>query len=435
MRLPRSPVPGQRLVLPTLGVQRARTAVAASFSVSGIALASFISRAPGIRDALGLSSAQLGLLLLCSSGGSIMGLPLSGRIVHRLGPAHAVLAASLTVTTGLILLGTGLHVGIVGVAAVGFVLIGLGIGIWDVAMNVAGADVERQLGRSLMPRLHAAFSLGTVAGAGVGAASAAAGVPLAGQVFAVAALVPVSMAVAVRFFLPARNNADVADGCGVLAAWREPRTLLIGLLVLGFAFIEGSANDWIAVAMVDGYGTSEAVGAIGFGLFVSAMTAGRLIGNSALDRFGRVAVLRVTALTTAAGVLLVVLGGNTTLALAGAALWSLGASLGFPVGISAAADDPARAAARVSVVSSIGYAAFLAGPPLIGLVTENAGIRRALLIVLGALALGLLTSGASRHVAPIQRRTVSVRHSLDDVRANRKRHYPHQPKNGACEGR
>ncbi|MGH3839209.1 MAG: hypothetical protein ACRDSF_26455, partial [Pseudonocardiaceae bacterium] len=98
MGLSRSRVP----VLPSIGVRRARTAVAASFSVSGFAFASFISRAPGIRDALGLSSAQLGLLLLCLSGGAIVGLPLSGRIVHRLGPARAVLAASLTVTAGLL---------------------------------------------------------------------------------------------------------------------------------------------------------------------------------------------------------------------------------------------------------------------------------------------------------------------------------------------
>ena len=408
MGLSRSQVAGRHLVLPATGVLRARTAVAVSFSVSGFALASCLSRTPGIRDALGLSSAQLGLLLLCASGGSIAGLPFSGLVVHRLGPARTVLAAALTVTAGLLPLAAGLQGGDVGPAAVGFVLIGLGIGIWDVAMNVEGADVERRLGRSLMPRLHAAFSLGTVAGAGVGAASAAAGVPLAVQVTVVAALVAASMAVAVRFFLPVHDAAqDASGGCGVLAAWCEPRTLLIGLLVLGFAFIEGSANDWIAVAMVDGYGTSEAVGAIGFGLFVSAMTVGRLIGGSALDRFGRVAVLRATAVTTAAGLLLVVLGGSTALAMAGAALWGLGASLGFPVGVSAAADDPVRAAARVSVVSSIGYTAFLAGPPLIGLVAESAGILRALLIVLGALTLGALTSGASRPLTLSRRRQVT----------------------------
>jgi fucose permease len=204
--------------------------------------------------------------------------------------------------------------------------------------------------------------------------------------------------VAVRFFLRVHNDAaqDASGGSGTLAAWREPRTLLIGLLVLGFAFMEGSANDWIAVAIVDGYGTTEALGAIVFGLFVAAMTLGRVIGGSALQRLGRVAVLRATALITFAGLLLVLLGGSIALALVGASLWGLGASLGFPVGMSAAADDPVRAAARVSVVSSIGYAAFLAGPPLIGLLAESGGILRALLTVLGAVTLGLLASGASR---------------------------------------
>ncbi len=103
--------------------------MAASFAMSGVAVASFFSRAPGVRDALGLSSAQLGLLLLCLSGGSMVGLPLSGPIVHRFGPAHAVLTASLTVTTGLVTLAAGLQVGVVGPAVVGFGLIGLGVGI------------------------------------------------------------------------------------------------------------------------------------------------------------------------------------------------------------------------------------------------------------------------------------------------------------------
>jgi cyanate permease len=88
-------------------------------------------------------------------------------------------------------------------------------------------------------------------------------------------------------------------------------------------------------------------------------------------------------------------------ALTGALLWGVGASLGFPVGMSAAADDPERAAVRVSVVSSIGYTAFLAGPPLIGLLAGHSGILMALFVVVGALVLALLASGATRpQVAP-----------------------------------
>lgn len=381
-------------------VLHARNAVAAAFLVSGLIMGSFFARTPAVRDALGLSAAQLGLLLLCASGGSIAGLPVSGPVVARVGPGRTVLWSAVVAAVGLAGVAAGLVAGSVPVTAPGLFLMGLGIAAWDVAMNVEGADVERRLGRSLMPRLHAGFSLGTVAGAGVGAVTAAVGLPLAVQVVALAVLVPVAMAVATPRFVggptPAAGADEQAGAFGVRRAWREPRTLLVGLMALGFAFTEGSANDWMAVALVDGYGTGATVGALGFGVFVSAMTVGRLLGGVALDRFGRVPVLRATAGLGLAGLLLVLLGGSVPVALAGAVLWGFGASLGFPVGMSAAADDPARAAVRVSVVSSLGYTAFLAGPPLIGLLAEHAGILRALFVVVGALTLGLVAAGAAR---------------------------------------
>jgi fucose permease len=381
---------------------RARNAVVVTFATSGIAFASFASRTPAVREALGLTTAQLGLLLLCMSAGSVAGLPLSGPIVHRFGTAVGVLGGAITLGIGLGLTALGLGGGAVAPAAGGLVLVGLGIGVWDVSMNVEGADVERRLGRSLMPRLHAAFSLGTVAGAGVGTATAAAAIPIAAQVGAIAVLSPLLMIWSTRRFLAraAATPEQEAKGSGVLAAWREPRTLLVGLLVLAFAFTEGSANDWIAVALVDGHGSSETIGAVAFGLFVAAMTAGRLAGGTLLERFGRVGVLRATAVCALVGLLLVLVGGSTAVALVGALFWGVGASLGFPVGMSAAADDPARAAVRVSVVSSIGYTAFLAGPPLIGLLAEHDGILAALFVVVGALVLGLLASGATRPLNP-----------------------------------
>ena len=380
------------------GLLRAHTAVVVTFATSGIAFASFASRTPAVREALGLTTAQLGLLLLCMSAGSIAGLPLSGPIVHRFGTARGVLGGALTLGIGLGFTALGLAAGAVAPAVVGLVFVGLGIGVWDVSMNVEGADVERRLGRSLMPRLHAAFSLGTVLGAVVGTLTAAVAIPIAAQVGAIAVLAPLLVLWSTRRFLPraAPVAEERATGSGVLRAWREPRTLLVGLLVLAFAFTEGSANDWIAVALVDGHRSSETVGAIAFGLFVTAMTVGRLFGGAALERFGRVPVLRATAACALVGLLMVLLGGSTPIALVGALFWGVGASLGFPVGMSAAADDPARAAARVSVVSSIGYTAFLAGPPLIGALAQLDGILLALFVVVGALVLGLLVSGATR---------------------------------------
>ena len=379
-------------------ILHARAAVAAAFIVNGLIMGSFFARTPAVRDALGLSAAQLGLLLLCISIGAITGLPLSGPIVARVGPGRTVLGGALAGADQDQARAAGLLAGSISLTVPGLFLAGLGIGTWDVAMNVEGADVERHLGRSLMPRLHAGFSLGTVTGAGIGALTAAAGIPLAVQVIGLAVVAPLAMTAATRFFVAGHAPAEQAPasgGFGARKAWREPRTLLVGLMVLGFAFTEGSANDWMAVAMVDGYGTGETIGAVGFGVFVTAMTLGRLAGTSALDRFGRIPVLRATAALGLAGLLLVLLGGSWQIAMAGAVLWGFGASLGFPVGMSAAADDPVRAAVRVSVVSSIGYTAFLAGPPLIGLLAEHVGILNALFVVVAALGIGLLASGAS----------------------------------------
>lgn len=369
-----------------------------AFGVNGLCFASWLSRTPAVRDALTLSPAGLGLLLLCLSGGACLGLPLAGPLTHRWGPARIVLGGAVLTSVGLTGLAVGVGTGARPPAAVGLLLTGIGMSAWDVAMNVAGAEVERGLRRSLMPRLHAAFSLGTVAGAGVGAVTAESGIPVPVPVIGAALLAPVTMALAVRSF-PPRHRPEQHHGrphAGGRNAWREPRTLAIGVFTCAFAFTEGTANDWLAVAMVDGHHGNETLGAIGFGVFLSAMTVARLTGGALLDRFGRVATLRSTAAFALAGLVVVITAPGPGWALGGAALWGVGAALGFPVGMSAAADDPVRAAARVGVVSAIAYTAFLGGPPLIGLLAERVGILRALLVVLAALVVGLLAAGATR---------------------------------------
>jgi cyanate permease len=382
--------------------EHARVATGGSFALNGAAFASLISRTPAIRDTLGLSTAGMGLLLLCLSVGAVSALPLSGPLVHRVGATRGVAAGGVAAVLGISGAAIGLLVGSAPVTGAGLLLYGAGTGVWDVSMNVEGAEVERRLGRVLMPRFHAGFSLGTVGGAGVGAGAAAAGVAVPAQLLVTAVVVGLLAGLALRWFLPA-GPAEAAEQrrarARVLDAWREPRTLKVGLLVLAFALTEGVANDWLALALVDGHGTAEWVGALGFGAFVTAMTVARLVGGSALERAGRVTTLRLSTAVAAAGVLLVVLGGPLVVVGLGALLWGAGAALGFPVGMSAAADDPDRAAVRVSVVSSIGYTAFLAGPPLVGFLAEAAGVLRALLVVLLALAVALLTAGS---VAPLR---------------------------------
>lgn len=191
----------------------------------------------------------------------------------------------------------------------------------------------------------------------------------------------------------------------MFSAWLEPRTLLIGLVVLAAALTEGAGNDWLSLAVVDGFDRTDEIGALSFGIFVAAMTLMRFLGTGLLDRFGRVAVLRLCAGLALVGLLVfgLVPASMLWLALVGAVLWGMGAALGFPVGMSAASDDPLRAAARVSVVSTIGYTAFLAGPPLLGLLAEHVGYRHALLAIAVPIVIGLLVVNAA---APVRREPV-----------------------------
>jgi fucose permease len=369
---------------PPRHVIAARNGVAAVFGLNGLGVATWFARVPAARDALGLTAGELGLLMLALSAGSLLALPTAGMVAHRLGAARTVAVAGLAMAAGLVLVGVAAGAWASAPAvAVGLFAIGCGAGSCEVAMNLEAAAVERRLERTIMPRFHAAWSLGTVAGAGLGAAAARLGVPIAVHLAVMAAIVAGGTLVAVRSFLPDERAAAerTAKGGGLLAAWREPRTILIGLLVLVMAFTEGTANDWLAVAFVDGHGVSEAAGAASFGIFVAAMTIGRTVGTVALDRWGRLKVLWTTMAFAAAGAAVAVYADSLALALAGVALWGLGACLGFPVGMSAAADEESRAPARVSVVAVIGYTAFLAGPPFVGLLGDQVGVLRALLVV------------------------------------------------------
>ncbi|MDP9986290.1 MULTISPECIES: MFS transporter [Arthrobacter] len=407
-----------------------RNAVVIAYGASGLAFASWVSRLPAIRDALDLSPGNVGIILLCMTLGSFASVSMSGLIVLRLGSKRTIRTGSIVVGAGLLTTGFGTTVLANPVAtAVGLAIIGLGTGSWNTASNVEGAAVERAVGRHIMPRLHGAFSLGTVAGAGLGALAAAVSLPVFWHLAAAGAVVAVSVATAASWFradttpvpgersyspdnfedpttgpipvIPAAGTAEAPldNKRRIAQAWRERRTLLLGVLVLGLALAEGAAGDWVALGLADGHGQSDAAGAAGYGLFVTFMTIGRFAGTVLLDKFGRVPVMRWCAAMAVVGLGIFVFAPAPWLAYVGLAAWGLGASLGFPVGMSAAADDPAKAAARVSVVSTIGYGAFLCGPPLLGLLAEHVGILHSLLAVMVMLAVSFVLSPVARKAA------------------------------------
>lgn len=398
---------------------RWRNAVFVVFLLSGLCVASWVSRVPAVRDGLGLNTAEVGILIFGLSAGSVIGLICATWMLARLGARRAMITSFAITAVGLVAVGLG--AGLVAsfpIAFVGLALVGFGMGSVDVMMNVEAASVEREIGKTLMPLMHACFSLGTVVGALIGAGASALGVDVAGHLIGMAVLVMVGAIVSVRFIpmrpelgdVPTTTGAtDATDTTAVskapawrerlregLAVWADMRLILIGVVMLGMSFAEGSANDWIALAAVDGHDLSKTSGALVFGVFAVAMTTGRVIGGPVIDRFGRVLVLRVCAVMGVVGLLLFILAPTDWMLYVGTVLWGIGASLGFPVGMSAAADDQKHAAARVSAVAIIGYTAFLVGPPVIGLLGEAVGILNALYLILVLMVLAGLAAPAVR---------------------------------------
>ena len=371
------------------------------FAGAGFGFASWASRIPQVKGHLGLDPSQLGLVLLSLAAGSVLSLPLAGPIVARFGSRRTVMATGVLGGAGLVVVAVGYQIGVAPVVA-GLVCWGVASGTWDVAMNVQGAVVERLLGRSIMPRFHAGFSLGTFAAAISGAAMVALGVSVTVHLAVVGVLVAVVVPILARDFVADTALPGQATGAGgpgeleptsardSLGAWREPRTLLIGLFTLAFAFTEGTGNDWISLATIDRHHVAPALGTLVLAVFLGAMTTARWFGPAALDRYGRVPVVRCLAVLAVTGSVLFVFGPGIGLAFVGALLWGSGTSLGFPVGISAGADDPAFAAARVGVVTTIGYCAFLGGPPLIGFLAQRSSVPHALVAVIVA----MLVAGA-----------------------------------------
>jgi fucose permease len=384
-----------------------RNAIFAIFAVCGIGIATWVSRIPSVRDAFHADTITVGLLAFAIAAGSIFGLVGSSHLISRIGARSAIAWCLGIGAVGLMIAAIGTAVGpSFALTVLGLAIFGASFGICDVAMNVSGAAQERVLGKPIMPIFHAFFSFGTMAGAGLAVLAESLRLSLPVHVGAVGVLMVLTIALAVRHL---QSEHIVEDGApvvadddhsrtwrGRLSIWRDPRTILIGLIVLGMAFTEGSANDWLALAVVDGYGELKPTGALVLGIFVTAMTVGRLAGVTLLARYGRVPVLRGTALLAVVGLIIVIFGPNITVAIVGVVLWGLGASLGFPVGMSAAADDPTTAAARVSAVATIGYFAFLVGPPAIGFLGQHFGILNGLLAVLVLVAVAGLASGAAR---------------------------------------
>ncbi|EPL9863421.1 MFS transporter [Klebsiella aerogenes] len=367
------------------------------FFIPGLLMASWATRTPAIRDLLTLSTAEMGMVLFGLSIGSMSGILCSAWLVKRFGTRKVIRTTMLCAVAGMLVLSLALWLASTPLFAFGLAIFGASFGSAEVAINVEGAAVEREMNKTVLPMMHGFYSFGTLVGAGIGMAVTGFGLPAAPHILiaALVAIAPILIAIRAIPDGTGKNAAESAHSeAKGLPVWRDAQLLLIGVIVLAMAFAEGSANDWLPLLMVDGHGFSPTSGSLIYAGFTLGMTLGRFTGGWFIDRYSRVAVVRASAVMGALGIGLIIFVDSTWVAGVSVLLWGLGASLGFPLTISAASDTGPDAPKRVSVVAITGYLAFLVGPPLLGFLGEHFGLRSAMMVVLGLVMVAALVARA-----------------------------------------
>ncbi|WP_314421904.1 MFS transporter [Pseudescherichia vulneris] len=367
------------------------------FFIPGLLMASWATRTPAIRDILSVSTAEMGAVLFGLSVGSMSGVLSSAWLVKRFGTRNVIRASMSVSVLGMTVLSLALWFASPLLFAVGLALFGASLGAAEVAINIEGAVVEQKMNKTVLPMMHGFYSLGTLVGAGIGMTLTAWGVTATLHVLlaALVAIVPILIAITAIPDGTGRNDAsDTQKKQKGRPFYRDTQLLLIGVVVLAMAFAEGSANDWLPLLMVDGHGFTPTSGSLIYTGFTLGMTVGRFTGGWFIDRYSRVTVVRASAIMGGLGIALIIFVDSAWVAGVSVLLWGLGASLGFPLTISAASDTGPDAATRVSVVATTGYLAFLVGPPLLGFLGEHYGLRSAMMVVLGLMVVAVIVARA-----------------------------------------
>ena len=374
----------------------------------GFGTSAWLSRLPDVRDDLGLTPATIGTMLLIASLGSLLTLPTSGPIVTKIGARASGRIGVLIWALGIVCAGMGAQGASIPLATAGLVLLAAGNGLWGATMNIEAGLVQAAVRRTVVPVIQAMYAVGMLGGALLGALAAQMGLPLGAHLFGLAALELLACGTAVGFYLtkdevaalaPAQNKGDGGEASERKAkgltrvAWREKQTVLIALMVMSAGLMEGAANDWLNLSMVDGYGYSTAAASAAFAFFLLMMTIVRFASPRLEARLGSPKLLRITFTGAVVGLLLVAFAPHHLFAVVGIALWGIGSALGFPLGISALSVDPVMTPARVSVLSTVNYGAALIGPPLLGLIADHIGYHRALAFVALPVLLAIMLAG------------------------------------------
>ena len=282
-----------------------------------------------------------------------------------------------------------------GALLVGTLALGAANGALDVAMNAHGVAVERRHPEPILSSFHAAFSVGGLTGALGGAAAAAAGVDVRWHVLAVAVPSLVAGMAVCRRLLPAEAD-DLGDDAGPLLAIPPRAIWAVGAVAFCALLAEGAAADWSAVYVRESLGGAAAVASLAFAAFSLTMTAGRLVGDRLTTAWGPVALVRRGGLVSALGAALLI--AHPVAAMAGFACLGAGLATMVPVVFRAASVLPGLTpGVGIAAVSTMGYAGFLVGPPLVGGISELTSLPLALVMLV---ALALLMAALAPRVRP-----------------------------------
>jgi MFS family permease len=363
------------------------------FVTLGMMLATLLSRLPSIRDELGVTKGQLSFLLIMGAVGALIALMLTGWAVARFGTRKLHVWSSVAYATAFVGVGVSSHFGVTWGFAMCQLAAAFSFAFTNVAINAEAALTERLVGRKIMPHFHAGFSIGMALALAVGGFASMLGVEPMYHFAAVAGILLAIRLVLIPIAVTDGRPLELPEGArlgGPFAVakteFRDRRILMIGAIIFAASMTEGAAAQWIAISGVDDFDRSESTGDLMYWVFIVAMIAVRLVGPSLIERFGRVVLLRVSALTVIAGILLFAFTPWFALVPVALVLWGVGAALSFPIGLSAAADEPSRAAARVAAVSSFSTVAGLLIPAVIGHLADATTTRHALLfVILGSL--------------------------------------------------
>lgn len=376
------------------GFRPARLATQAMFLMCGTVAACWGALVPLVKARLGLSDGELGMLLLAPGFGAILSTPLSSALLARAGGKPAILLyGTLAMLAPVLLALAPSRMAL----AVALLLFGATMSGFGVSINAQAMAVERLGGRRLMSSFHAMFSLGGLSGSLLCAALLSMKLPPAVMAAAVTVMLLGLLSASHRALLPDRADDHVAtdapDDIAPRRARRRRRgpgidVLLPGLMILVMYLSEAALLDWGAVFLHFQRGWSEADAPMGYAVFSTAMTVGRLTGDRLIDNAGPVRVMVLGALLAAAGFMTVVLAPVPAVLLLGFLLIGLGAANIVPLLMSAAGRLPLTPKAlAIPAVSAMGSSGLLMGPGAIGLVSQYASLATALAMLGGALAI------------------------------------------------